>query len=73
MKTIKKINPGKKGTKKLIEEYGDKLVCVRYRHDPKNNRKLKTIEIIIDENPLSPTPARIPKNKIMLLKARGLD
>lgn len=32
-----------KGTKKLTEKYGDKLVCVRYRNDYERKRKVKTI------------------------------
>jgi hypothetical protein len=31
MKTRVKLKPGQKGTKKLVERYGDALVCVRYR------------------------------------------
>jgi len=25
--------PGENGTKQLLKEYGDRLVCVRYRYD----------------------------------------
>jgi len=70
LKTIKKINPGMKGTKKLVEQFGDKLVCVRYRHDYKSQRKIKTIELIIDESPLSNNPSKIPMNKIVQLQVK---
>jgi len=70
MKTIKKINPGLKGTKRLVEQYGDKLVCVRYRHDYKQQRKIKTIELIIDESPLLDSPSKIPVNKIVQLRVK---
>jgi hypothetical protein len=70
MKTIKKINPGMKGTKNLVERYGDNLVCVRYRNDYERQRKIKTIELIIDERPLSNNPSKIPMNKIMQLKVK---
>lgn len=33
MKTTKKLMPGQPGTKKLFEQYGSDLVCVRYRYD----------------------------------------
>ena len=49
MKTLKKLIPGQPGTKKLFEEYGDKLFCVRYRYDSEHQRKIKTVEIIIEE------------------------
>jgi hypothetical protein len=28
-----KLKPGQKGTKRLVAEHGDALVCVRYRYD----------------------------------------
>jgi hypothetical protein len=33
MKTRVKLKPGQRGTKKLLDQYGDALVCVRYRYD----------------------------------------
>jgi len=27
------LKPGQQGTRRLLEEYGDRLVCVRYRYD----------------------------------------
>ncbi len=41
--------PGQKGTKQLLKEYGDQLVCVRYRYDKIRRKRLKTIELIVDE------------------------
>ena len=40
--------PGQNGTKKLLKEYGDQLVCVRYRYDKARQKRLKTIELIVD-------------------------
>ena len=48
--------PGQKGTQKLTRKYGDKLVCVRYRYDAFQQKRYKTIEIIIDESHWSPPP-----------------
>lgn len=47
--TIKRLPPGAPGTKRLVERFGNALVCVRYRHDPQLNRRLTTVELIIDE------------------------
>lgn len=33
MKTHTHLKPGQKGTKRLVEQYGDALLCVRYRYD----------------------------------------
>ncbi len=37
-----KLDPGQKGTKKLLAEHGDALVCVRYRYDEVSSTRLKT-------------------------------
>ena len=68
MKTIKVIQPGEPGTKKLAQRYGNKLICVRYRHDPLNGRKLKTIELVIEEHECQANSEKIPMNKIMHIK-----
>ncbi|MCP4130890.1 MAG: hypothetical protein GY754_07895, partial [bacterium] len=48
------LKPGRKGTKKLVDICGDNLVCVRYRYDEKRKKRLKTVEIIIDETDWEP-------------------
>ncbi len=60
--------PGQPGTKKLLDKFGEKLVCVRYKYDPKRNMKLKTVEIIVEESPWEMDTERIPPNKILCLK-----
>ncbi|MFC1853877.1 hypothetical protein ACFL27_27145 [candidate division CSSED10-310 bacterium] len=35
MKTKCCLKPGQKGTKNLLSQYGDRLLCVRYRYDKK--------------------------------------
>lgn len=49
MKTQSHLKPGQKGTKRLLEKYGDSLLCVRYRFDEKRGVRLKTVEIIVEE------------------------
>ena len=43
------LKPGQRGTKQLVEEYGDRLVCVRYRYDSEHRKRYKTVELIVDE------------------------
>ena len=52
VKTIRK--PGQKGTRKYLNKYCDKLVCVRYRYDPLQKKKYKTIELIVETNDWHP-------------------
>ena len=51
MQTRLKLLPGQRGTKKLIQKYGDQLVCVRYRYDEERKKRFKTVELIVDEIP----------------------
>lgn len=54
MKTRLKLNPGQKGTKALVDIYGDTLVCVRYRYDEESRTRIKTVEIIVEKTDWTP-------------------
>ncbi len=58
MITRLKLKPGQKGTKKLVDQYGDKLVCVRYRYDETSGLRFTTVELIIKKAKWEP-----PKKK----------
>ena len=51
MQTRVTLRPGEKGTKALVEEHGDRLVCVRYRYDATARVRYKTVELIVDQVP----------------------
>lgn len=44
------MKPGQNGTRKLIEKYGDRLVCVRYRYDRQYGKRYTTVELIEEES-----------------------
>ncbi|MEA2570769.1 MAG: hypothetical protein QOI24_2770 [Acidobacteriota bacterium] len=50
------LKPGRPGTKRLLTEYGDRLVCVRYRYDDERKIRCKTVELIVDEITWPPLP-----------------
>jgi hypothetical protein len=50
------LKPGQKGTRRLVEKYGDALLCVRYRFDELRGVRIKTAEIIVDERPGETAP-----------------
>jgi uncharacterized protein YqiB (DUF1249 family) len=52
-----KLKPGQPGTRKLVEQYGDRLLCVRYRYDVLKRRRYTTAEIIVDESDWDPMPS----------------
>lgn len=60
MNGCKKLQPGQPGTKSLVERYGESLLCVRYRYDPESKKRLKTVELIVEEMPWQPAQKQIP-------------
>ena len=44
------LRPGQKGTKRLLEKYGDRLVCVRYRYDSVSGKRYTTVELLEAES-----------------------
>lgn len=56
MGTKATLKPGQKGTKRLIEKYGDRLVCVRYKYDMTARKRYTTVELIEEESEWALTP-----------------
>lgn len=65
MKTRLKLLPGQKGTKKLVDQYGAALVCVRYRYDEIRRVRVKTVELIVEAKDWNPPPAKFADNAIV--------
>ncbi|MGH7960735.1 MAG: hypothetical protein ACRERD_02775, partial [Candidatus Binatia bacterium] len=51
------MQPGQRGAKKLSSQYGERLVCVRYRYDEQQKKRFKTVELFVEECAWEP-PAR---------------
>jgi len=68
MKTRVNLKPGQKGTKRLVEQYGDALICIRYRYDAEKRKQYKTVEIIVSESEWTPPPAKYPEGTLVPLK-----
>jgi hypothetical protein len=69
MQARSKLKPGQKGTRKLVELYGARLVCVRYRYDEIRHKRVKTVELIVEEldwtpKPKPPRPATIVQVRV---------
>ena len=58
------LQPGQNGTKALLRQYGNQLICVRYRYDKIRCKRFKTIELIINEQEWVPETI-IPVDKPM--------
>jgi hypothetical protein len=48
MDVVKTLQPGKNGTKRFVERYGDDLVAVRYRQDAESHISVTTVELIVE-------------------------
>lgn len=59
MECRKRLMAGVKGTKQYQQQFGDRLLYVRYRHDKELQRRVTTVEIIVDEKPLALLPNRL--------------
>jgi len=68
MKIQRTLLPGQPGTKRLKDEYGDNLICVRYRYDSIKKERLTTVEIVADRQKWIFDQSRTPPNKIMKLR-----
>jgi hypothetical protein len=60
------LKPGQKGTKQLLAQYGDRLICVRYRYDAQRKKRFKTVELVVAEHDWE--PPRRPPDQIVGLR-----
>ena len=51
-----------------MSQYGDRLVCVRYRQDAQHQKQFKTVELIVEEWPWTPSLSQQKKESIVLVK-----
>ncbi len=48
------LHPHQRGAKQLLAQYGNRLVCVRYRYDAQHKKRFKTVELIVEEGAWDP-------------------
>jgi hypothetical protein len=53
--------PGDKGTHSLMQKYGERPICIRYRYDPARRKRIKTVELILGAE--DRTPDRAPNRR----------
>jgi hypothetical protein len=71
MRTRLTLRPHQRGAKRLLAQYGDRLVCVRHRYDTEQKKRWKTIELIIEEQEWEPSPVSPTANQMMYLRIAG--
>jgi len=67
------LKPGQKGTKQLLAQYGDRLICVRYRYDAQRKKRLKTVELLVAERDWTPPRPRFAHDQIVALRVAFAD
>jgi len=64
------LQPGQRGTKRLANQYGDRLVCVRYRYDEEKQKRYKTVELIVEEVDWQPPPALTERDRMVYVQVK---
>src|SRR5512132_3070917 len=67
------LKPGQKGTKQLLAQYGNRLICVRYRYDAQRKKRFKTVELLVAERDWEPPPTRFGHDQIVGLRVAFTD
>jgi len=67
------LKPGQKGTKQLLAQYGDRLICVRYRYDAQQKKRFKTVELLVAERDWEPPQPRFAPDQIVGLRVAFAD
>ena len=62
------VPPGQRGAKKLLTQYGERLVCVRSRYDEHRQKRVKTVEWIVAEEPWTPLAAAPPAEVLVPIR-----
>ena len=67
------LKPGQKGTKQLLAQYGDRLICVRYRYDAQRKKRFKTVELLVAERDWQPPRPCFAHDQIVGLRVAFAD
>ncbi|MBI3636799.1 MAG: hypothetical protein HY216_11425, partial [Candidatus Rokubacteria bacterium] len=52
----------------LLAQYGDRLICVRYRYDAQRKKRFKTVELLVAERDWEPPRPRFAPDQIVGLR-----
>ena len=62
------LHPNQDGAKGLRAKYGERLVCVRYRYDTQRQKRYKTVEVVVAEEPWTPPMRPTAPEQIVALR-----
>ena len=58
---------------RLTKKYGDAFVCVRFRYDEVTRKRLKTVELIVEQSDWTPPPSRNAPDTMVALRIEGYE
>lgn len=65
--------PGQHGTKAFVEQYGERLICVRYRYDDTARRRYKTVELIVEQKEWVPKDSTFRRDTMVGVRLKTSD
>jgi hypothetical protein len=73
LRTRLTLHPSQPGAKQLRVQYGERLVCVRYRSDEQRQKRLKTVELIVEEIDWIPDRSPRPAESLVDIRVAGSE
>ncbi len=70
LRTRSTVRPEPRGAKRLRAQYGDRLVCIRYRYDTRCKRRYKTVELIVEERDWDPSAPKRARDRLVKMRCR---
>jgi hypothetical protein len=67
------LQPNQDGAQQLREQYGEQLVCVRYRYDETTKERWKTVELIIEKSAWDPPKPQWPVDTLVALQVAAQE
>ncbi len=67
------LQPEQHGAKQLHAQYGDRLVCVRYRYDEQRHKRYKTVELIVEEKEWRPGEAQWGDERVVAVQIAAAE
>ncbi len=61
-RVVKKISATQPGALKLARQFGELLVCVRYRYDMEGKIRYTTVELVVDKAPVTKKRTKNPNS-----------
>src|SRR5437867_7609913 len=63
----------RRARKQLVAQYGDRLICVRYRYGAQRKKRFKTVELLVAERDCEPPRPRFAHDQIVGLRVAFAD